>query len=132
MESRAFKPTDHTENSYSEAEVMTGQPYQFTRQIPPVQGSKPYTCSCLEHYLAFLTEIQLCDIYYDGKLNTVDVQFKTTERLNSEAPRLLETLKCSEGQFNQITKKRTYFINHSLWYLAVQILLVCADLKNDL
>lgn len=58
---------------------MTGQPYRFTRQIPPVRGSKPYTCSCLEHYLAFLTKTQLCDIYYDGKLNTVAVQFNTTQ-----------------------------------------------------
>lgn len=29
----------HTVNSYLEAEVMTRQPYQFTRQIPPVQAS---------------------------------------------------------------------------------------------
>lgn len=84
---------------------MTGQPYRFTRQIPPVRGSKPYTCSCLEHYLAFLTKIQLCDIYYDGKSNIVAVQFKTTQQLNTETPRLLVTLICLKGQFMQITKK---------------------------
>lgn len=108
---------------------MTGQPYQFTRQIPPVQGSKPYTCSCLEHYLASLTKIQLRDIYYDGKLNVVAVQFKTTQQPNTETPRLLVTLKCLKGQFAPNYKKK-HFITQSLWYL--DILVLYAGLKNGL
>lgn len=80
---------------------MTGQPYRFTRQIPPVRGSKPYTCSCLEHYLAFLTKIQLCDIYYDGKLNIVAVQFKTTQQLNTETP----SIKMLKGSVHSNDKK---------------------------
>lgn len=105
MESRAFKPTDHTENSFLEAEVMTEQLYQFTREIPPVQASKPYTCSCLEHNLASLTRIQLCDIYYDGKFNIVALQLGTTQQLNIETPHLQAIPKCLKGKFTYITKK---------------------------
>lgn len=39
QQSWAFKTMAHTVNSYLEAEVMTREPYQFTRQIPPVQAS---------------------------------------------------------------------------------------------
>lgn len=84
---------------------MTGLQYRFTRQIPPVRGSKLYTCSCLEQYLAFLMKIQLCDIYLDGKLNIVAVHLGTTQQLNTETPRLPVTLKCLKGQIIQITQK---------------------------
>lgn len=96
---------------------MTAQLYQFTREIPPVQASKPYTCSCLEHNLASLTWIQLCDIYYDGKFNIVALQLKTTQQLNIETPNLLVILK---GQVHLRYKKRTktYCIIQSLWVSA--------------
>lgn len=39
QQSWAFKATEPTVDSYLEAEVMTRQPYHFTKQIPPVQAS---------------------------------------------------------------------------------------------
>lgn len=90
---------------------MTEQLYQFTREIPPVQASKPYTCSCLEHNLASLTRIQLCDIYYDGKFNIVALQLKTTQQLNIETPNLLVILKSLKGKFTYVTKKEQKHIS---------------------
>lgn len=69
---------------------MTGQPYRFTRQIPPVRGSKPYTCSCLEHYLAFLTKIQLCDILLRWKIEQSGCAAQDNSA--TETPQLLVTL----------------------------------------
>lgn len=72
-ESRLFKVRDHTEESYLEAEVMSGQLGLQSRFL--LCEAADYTLAAARStFLASPTKLQLCDIYYDGKLSTIAVE----------------------------------------------------------
>lgn len=91
QQSWAFKATDHTVDSYLEAEVMTRQPYQFTRQIPLVQASWNIVSflikiHCVEFILFYLFFFSEQGIWSNFKVCCNEHQLIQLNKKNWEIP----------------------------------------------